>query len=529
MADILLSDLQHIISELGCDGGLMSPSIYDTAQVLRLAPPDDAGPALEWLLTQQQVDGGWGTAIHSHARDLPTLAAILALEAYPETPRRQVAIQAGLAFLRRQAAIWVGPLPNDLPVGLELLLPYLLEEAAKLSLHIPLSHYQPLVDLGRQRRRQIAALPMQPATTPVHSWEALGTEANPALLDTAGSIGHSPSATAAWLHRAHADEHLDQARTIAKRYLQQASAATGVGISGVVPTVWPIAPFEQIWSLYALQLGGLLHNPILRRSVQQQVDALARKLSPEGIGMSDYFTPDGDCTAVAIAILAHAGRRFDTDALSRFADLDSGAYYTYIGEMNRSLSATAHAAHTLQLIGKSPTAALNYLMERQSPLKQWTGDKWHASWLYLTGHTVHALIDAGRHNDALTALPVLLEHQHANGGWGVTTSSGEETAHATLALLAYEQAGILPKHGHHALAQAQQWLFSAYKPFVESSNSCWIGKEVYCPRRVAQAFQTTATLACALRIQPSLPNHRRLAAPRRVLYSHAKLYRTPLR
>ena len=34
----------------------------------------------------------------------------------------------------------------------------------------------------------------------VYSWEAWGTEPTPDLVDALGSVGHSPAATAAWLH-----------------------------------------------------------------------------------------------------------------------------------------------------------------------------------------------------------------------------------------------------------------------------------------------------------------------------------------
>ena len=57
--ELLLTDLRHLIARLGTDGGLMSPSIYDTAQVLRLAPPvEPLWPTLEWLVAQQHPDGG---------------------------------------------------------------------------------------------------------------------------------------------------------------------------------------------------------------------------------------------------------------------------------------------------------------------------------------------------------------------------------------------------------------------------------------------------------------------------------------
>ncbi|MBD2248543.1 hypothetical protein [Nostoc sp. FACHB-888] len=63
----LFTELRSLIADLGKNGGLISPSVYDTAQVLRFYPPaTGVEPALEWLLTQQQADGGWGNPRISH-------------------------------------------------------------------------------------------------------------------------------------------------------------------------------------------------------------------------------------------------------------------------------------------------------------------------------------------------------------------------------------------------------------------------------------------------------------------------------
>src|SRR5690606_41668810 len=59
---------------------ILSPSVYDTAQALRFCPPTQgAERTVAWLLEQQHNDGGWGNPAAPRTRDLPTLAAILAL------------------------------------------------------------------------------------------------------------------------------------------------------------------------------------------------------------------------------------------------------------------------------------------------------------------------------------------------------------------------------------------------------------------------------------------------------------------
>src|SRR3712207_1478479 len=129
-AEILLKELAY----LGENGGKANDSIYDTAMVVRLAPPEE-GPeqAIQWLLRQQHEDGGWDNPKVLRARDMPTLAAVLALHDYAKTQKRSKlkkqarrAMERGLAFLREQRPYWK-VLPEDLLVGVELNLTRLLE------------------------------------------------------------------------------------------------------------------------------------------------------------------------------------------------------------------------------------------------------------------------------------------------------------------------------------------------------------------------------------------------------------------
>jgi hypothetical protein len=54
VVDSLLTELRSLIQNLGQDGGLIGPSIYDTAQVIRLAPPaSGVQHTLHWLVSQQ--------------------------------------------------------------------------------------------------------------------------------------------------------------------------------------------------------------------------------------------------------------------------------------------------------------------------------------------------------------------------------------------------------------------------------------------------------------------------------------------
>jgi hypothetical protein len=492
MVELLSLDLRYLVSDLGKDGGLTSPSVYDTAQVLRLAAPDaNVWDTMHWLLDQQQADGGWGNPAIPLTRDVPTLAAILALNTHCTRRRDQVAIRAGLDFLSRQANRWAGPLLDDIPSAVELLLPHLLEEAAAAGLELNREPYSALIALGQRRRRLIAQMKPLGGTAATHSWEAWGTTPDPGVIDGSGGVGHSPAATAAWIRRARGKTELSGKVAAAQRYLDSAAASTGTGIPGVVPNAWPIARTEQATALYGILLANMLDYPALQDAVQPILSDLAPGITPTGLGTSDFFTPDGDDTAMALACLA-GRRKVSIDPMLHFA-IDSH-FYTYLGELQPSLSATAHALHALALLGKPWPNANSYLHERQRSDGRWIGDKWNGSWLYTTCHTLAALL-ATEAYDSTQTLQSVLAHQHADGGWGLDASNSEETAYAVATLLQIHRADTLPPEGQQALRRAATFLVSRYRPFAEENIAVWLAKEPYRPRRVSRAFELSATLA----------------------------------
>jgi hypothetical protein len=493
VAEMLITHLRTLIRDLGKDDGLIGPSIYDTAQVLRLAPPaDGVWDALNWLISQQQPDGGWGHPAFPLARDVPTLAVLLTLHKYTTRAHEREIIRAGVAFLWRHAAYhWSSTLPDALPVAIELLVPRLVDEAIAVGLDVPRAPYVALYASGQKRMRTLANIPMRKGIPPVHTWEAWGVNPDPALIDESGGLGHNPAATAAWLRAAADRPDLADARAAATRYLHNASVATGVGIAGVVPTVWPITRFEQSNALYALMTGGLLDHPQLQDVLHDQIGALAGAFTEQGLGMSDYFMPDGDDTAEALAVMHAVGRPIALGVLDRFAH--NNHFCAYHGELQPALSVTAHAVHTLRLTGQERAPAEAYLVERQRTDGSWHSDKWNGSWLYTTGHILIALA-GGRHTEALErATHAILNHQHNDGGWGAHDSNPEETAYGIIALRT-----ILRQDGDHiqvrkAVARAEHWMLNHYRPFHLNMWPCWLGKETYRPHRLARMIELVAT------------------------------------
>jgi hypothetical protein len=283
--------------------------------------------------------------------------------------------------------------------------------------------------------------------------------------------------------------------------LEQAAAATGVGIPGVVPGVWPIPRFEQVFGLYALFMAGLLDHPGLSDLIRLQLDDLAQAFRPAGIGFSDSFVPDGDDTAAAIAVLRAAGYDVGTAALRRFADGDH--FCAFPGELQPSLSVVAHAAHALACCDEDPAPARAYIADRQYIDGRWPGDKWHSSWLYPTSQVVAAL-NGSQHAYAIQqALDALSNHQHRDGGWGVRGATAEETAYGVLMLRLLERRGLLTNPTRAALQRAERWMLMHYRPFGPSDIKLWLDKDVYRPERIVRVIELAATLPmCAQGSQP---------------------------
>ncbi|HJZ50246.1 MAG TPA: hypothetical protein VKE41_23910 [Roseiflexaceae bacterium] len=490
---LLTTDLRHHIASLGQHGGAICPSIYDTAQVLRFCPPREGiQSALDWLRTQQYDDGGWGSPAIPRARTMPTLAAVLALHTHGITSADRNSVNKGLVFLRSDVAQWLTPLPEELPAGVELLLPRLLADASRAGLDVPHELTATITDLARHRRKGLAQMRPRGGTTAVHSWEAWGTEPDPALLDGAGSIGHSPAATAAWLAAAAARPDLEDARAACRAYLADAAAATGLGIPGVVPTAWPIQRFEQSFGLYILLLAGLLDHPSLQDVVRPQIDALTRALRPEGIGFSDWFAPDGDDTAAALAVLQASGRRVDLAVLNHFVHDDH--FTSWQGELQAGVSVTAHALHALALSKAPVERYLPHLLAHQQPDGRWLGDKWNASWLYTTWQATVVLLGTKHAALARQAAAALLAHQYPDGSWGMADGTREETAYGVLALRAVQRGGIRSEAISDALRRAERWMRTHYRPLAVDTTALWLAKESYRALRLSRIIELAATL-----------------------------------
>jgi len=500
--DLQLAELQSLMADLGKAGGLISPSIYDTAQVLRLYPPPEGPePTLDWLLQQQQADGGWGDPSVSYARDVPTLATILALHAHRSTRPAQAAIDAGMAFLREQADQWAVLPIDELPVATEMILPRLIQDANLAGLFIDPAPYATLFTLRDRKCQQIQKMNPPAGSAPTYSWETWGQAASQPLFDSSGGIGHSPSATAAWLGQSQPVAGFANFHQQGQAYLQKAAASTyvaGSDVPGVFPNVWPITGFERAYGPYILLATGFFHHPALQPAIAAQVAELESIITKgNGVSFGDYFVPDVDETALTVATLHAMKKPHHPHTLLQFK---SGShFYTFAHELNPSVFSNAHALHALVQIGQRDPETEQFLLEQQRSDGRWLADKWHSSWIYTTLEVVLALSQVGYPHALAMAADALLAHQNADGGWGTNSHSTQiETSYAILALCTLLRVRLLDDAGNCALACGQAWLARHYQPNCLVDEPQWLGKELYTPYRIDRIYVLCANLAATL-------------------------------
>ncbi|MBB5421618.1 prenyltransferase/squalene oxidase repeat-containing protein [Paraburkholderia atlantica] len=486
----ILSELRHLLGGMS-DGGSVGPSIYDTALNLHFqADSSEQREAYRWLLAQQHADGGWGSPDFPLFRHAPTLAASLALHRADQFPERADAVRAAQAFLLRQPDPYLHAVPEEAPIGVELILPQLCDEAGSLLAELVMPRHPALRPLRQSRLDRLAATPALPTGHPLlHSWEAWGSSPAEVELDANGSIGISPAATAVWRHRA-VEALAAQRVGLADAYLLAAARATQTGIDAVVPNVWPIDVFEPCWVLYTLHLAGLFSHPALADEVSKGIARLERCMSARGLGPASHFAADADDTAMALCVLSLAGREPSAEPLRQFESGD--LFVTFPGERNASVSTNIHALHAMRKLGRPAPGAGAFVEANRTARGIWESDKWHVSWLYPTSHAVAALAHASPQWRDERALVALLDAQHKDGGWGSGRScTFEETAYALFALRVSsdreDQAGR--QRISQAVARALDWMLAGYAPRSVPQTPLWIGKELYCPLRVVRVAE----------------------------------------
>jgi hypothetical protein len=226
-------------------------------------------------------------------------------------------------------------------------------------------------------------------------------------------------------------------------------------------------------------------------------------LTSQGLGFNDYFAPDGDDTAAAVAAVAAAGLPVDSDALNPFKRADRFVAYPF--ETHGSYTVTARAAHATRILGHSAVEWRPFILKSQQPDGWWTSDKWNRSRLYGTCVALSAL-DGDAYKNKSVAAEAFLRYQHSDGGWGCFGQSTlVETAFGVLALRAIVREGSCGAECLDALSAAHRYLRRMYQVRRVGTERMWICKDLYSATRIDHAAILCALLTSAVVLDADTP------------------------
>ncbi|MGH3868180.1 MAG: hypothetical protein ACRDQ4_19065 [Pseudonocardiaceae bacterium] len=496
-----------LVSEISSDSyGAVSPSVYETARLVTLAPWL-AGHAQRvlFLLRSQRRDGTWGD-LDGYGL-VPTLSAtealLTSLRRWQQDGNGQAlgyadvvsaadrGLRALFGWLSAGARIMV---PDT--TAAEIVVPALV---AQVNAHLDGLIPEPVIGLdnwcgsghlllppGMDDRllarlghlvRQGYALP----TKLLHSLEALSPSARGALFiqPVHGAVGCSPAATAAWL----------QDRTGCRAAVGYLEAVQNRG-GGPVPGVTPITVFERAWVLAALTTASIdVTVP------HRLMGSLHAAFGECGVAAGPGLPPDADDTAAALYALAQLGSPRSPDCLLAYQVDEHFSCFP-----DERTPSTSTNAHVLQAFGgylerNAPQrfrhqAAMGklsgWLRNRQEADGSWW-DKWHASPYYATARCATALHRHSRSASAATvsrAVEWLLDSQRADGSWGRWSGTYEETAYAVQTLLQ-----TCASRADNAVEQAaaRGCVFLRRSTRDHKQPPLWHDKDLYTPIRVVQA------------------------------------------
>jgi halimadienyl-diphosphate synthase len=506
------AEASRLLAAVTRDGlGAVSPSVYETARVVAAGAwlPGHRS-RIEYLLTTQRPDGGWGGP-EAYAL-VPTLSATEALLGIVLEPPPRLsaplharcvrAVADGLAFARAQLrSLRAADLPDT--VAIEVIVPYLVARLQDGLARLRTSDVSGL-DAWRGRvrlplprgmtdevlRALLAALDADapPPLKAMHSLEIFGALATrvPGVPRLAlGTVGAAPAATVAWLGPAPGDRSGP-----AVRYLRRVIAQHG----GPVACVIPITNFERAWVVNSLASAGLA-QPAPRLLGPRMAAVLGRR----AIGGGDGMPPDADTTSATLTALRYLGVAVRDGLLRPY---DAGThFYTWAGERTASPTTNAHVLTALATSDARRTAwrtsavqrVARWLCDIQHSDGLWS-DKWHASPFYATACAIAALRDVV-HMDLIVeagladrlaaavdrAVTWVLDSQQRNGSWGRWTGTAEETAYA-LQILLYR--AVPDRRTGTAVRRGLRFLLATGD---RDPEPLWHGKELYAPANVVRA------------------------------------------
>jgi halimadienyl-diphosphate synthase len=520
---LLLQDFQDILGQTGQN--LFSPSAYDTAWVARVNQDDNprvsAFPqALNWLAHNQNEDGSWGEGGMAE-KVLSTLAAVTALAEKSHRTSDCQQVETGLGYIWRCLHKFQ-PSSTTLPVGFELLLGTLVDEARSLNLNIPEwlgANYQAYREQKWNLLRQIPTDKLSTSSV-IFSMEFMLTDKagyadnidTELFILSNGSVGVSPAATAAMI------KYVKDPTIKAKMldYLAQTAIPHKTENSLGWGNLGNAEIFEILWVLYNLKISGYQHHVSLGPVVHRLLKQLTRSWSDAGLSMSQFFpVNDGDITSVAYVLLdeygmtanpsnlnsnshngSHKNGKVASNVKSEVFDLywKNTHLATYQFERDASVSTNVHGLEVFERTGHPQRVKqiLEFLRDTRQGNPFWL-DKWHASPYYTTTHAIMATCGIDSTLSA-PAMNWIINTQHQDGGWGYKTPTAEETAYALHALIFYARKQGWKSEYKQAVRNGTKFLHQTYRPFSLETPALWIGKNFYNPYLIVHSAVLAALL-----------------------------------
>ncbi len=495
-SEVAVAATELLAGLLAEPSGQVSPSVYETARLVALAPwLTGHRSRLDFLLANQHTDGTWGGP--DEYRLVPTLSATEALMAAASVagpyPRAAVLAAAGRGL--RVLFDWLGAgvklvLP-DTP-AIEVIVPALvaatnarLEQSTTFTgrgrLALPAGMDGRLLDAVRARLRSGSDV----SGKLLHSIEVAPelVASSPGVRPSGGTVGASPAATAAWL----GERGPTGSDGAVAGYLRSAVRAHG----GPVPSVLPITVFERAWVLHTLADADVpVSVPV------ELLNSLVASLGETGTSGGMGLPPDADTTSVALLSLAQYGVHTSLDSLWTY-DVDTH-FCTWSGERTPSPTTNAHVLEAFghrvrthpdggEREGDAVTRISRWLCEQQLADGSWL-DKWHSSGHYATGCVAAAIYRYAPPGSSAVAavrraVDWTLRTQRPDGGWGRWASTAEETTYALQLLLTTGEVAESVKQ----LAVARGYAYLVAAADRPAGPPLWHDKDLYQPVAVVRA------------------------------------------
>ena len=338
--------------------GSLTCSVYDTAWVALVIKDVDGQKkwlfpsSFEYLLSNQQHDGGWQTSSSDADGILNTLAALLAFCRHIDyplqlTPPEDLRHKKDRAIYFLETKFSKCDIESTINANLQPFFSRLLQMLEQEGIHFSFSGKDVLTnERGRKMPHQnLAALYSNIRTSAAHNLESRAGEVDFNRVGQhkiCGSMMASPAATAAYLMGCTSwdDE--------AEAYLHHIVSIGDNRSAGGVPSKFPTTVFEVTRVLSTLLDNGFTPQDLGPQALDNAAGFLHDCLQLESgvTGFAPYVESDADNTAQAISALCLLGRNVSPQGLMVRYELREG-FKTCTHDRNPSFRTNCHVLQSL--------------------------------------------------------------------------------------------------------------------------------------------------------------------------------------